>query len=228
MPIPYYVTGQSDNGRTGWNPNEQVLSVASVAGGSFARLYDQAIDGVVYAQPLYFAGLVIPGMGTHNVVIVATETNNVYLFDADKSGPTLQHRLVVPPGEAAVDANDLPGTNISPTVGISSTPVIDPGSQTLYLVAMSRETGGARRFHYRLYALNLATLADKFGGPVEVRASFPHSNDFIPQAHLSRPGLLLLNGVLYIAFGSVGDQHTGEYHGWILAYDATTLQQKAV
>jgi hypothetical protein len=177
---------------------------------------------------LYVPDVAVPGKGTHNVVYVATQHNSVYAFDADDpaaSTPLWQASL-----GASVPTSDVgpPGyDDIEIEVGVTSTPVIDPGTGTLYAVATSLDTDGVIR--HRLHALDIHTGAEKFGGPVIISGSVSKTggpgNEVVFNSHdqLQRPGLLLSNRVVYIAFGSYGDRTP--YHGWIFGYDATTLQR---
>ena len=224
-------TQHYDNYRTGWNPNERTLTVADVRQ-RFRLLFTVPVDGQLYAQPLYVEGLAIPGSGSHNVVYAATEGNSVYAFDGDTEGTPLWQRRLMAPGETTVPILDLANcNNVSPQVGITSTPVIDRPTETLFVVAKSKQVAGAgATYHQRLYALDLASGADKHP-PVDLAASVRGTGDghdstgqiaFNPLWHLNRPGLLLTNGALYIAFGAHCDFQ--DYHGWILKYEAATLR----
>lgn len=226
-------TQHNDNHRTGANLNETILNTANVNARQFGKLFSLAVDGYVYAQPLYVAQLAIPNRGVRNVVYVATERNNVYAFDADDpdaAGPLWQVNLGAP-----VPSVDISPTyrDLTPEIGITSTPVIDLARETIYVVAKSKNTG-ANTYHQRLHALDLATGQEKPGSPVEIIASAPGAGtgningvvSFDPLLNLNRPGLLLLNGVVYLAFGSHGGVEP--YHGWVLSYDARTLRQVAV
>jgi len=231
---PGLFTHHNDNLRTGLNANETVLTPANVTPVNFGRLYSYPLDGTAYAAPLYAANLDIPNQGFHNVVYVATEHDSVYAFDADglSSSPLWQVSFINPgAGVTPVPAADTNSTDFSPEVGITGTPVIDPASGTLYVVAKTKEiVAGTATYVQRLHALDLATGAEKLGGPVVIQASVSGSGDgaqggqvpFDPLRENQRPALLLLNGVVYVAFASHGD--TGPYHGWILGFDATTLQ----
>ena len=173
---------------------------------------------------------------THNVVFVATEHDSVFAFDADNSNganasPLWQVSLLGS-GEATVLAADVFNDDITPEIGITSTPVIDPSSNTIYVVAKS--TVANSTFIQRLHALDITTGQEKFGGPVELSASVPGNGNgssggtlnLDPLWENNRAGLLLLNGIIYIAFGSHGD--LGPWHGWILAYSASTLSPTGV
>jgi len=222
-------TQHNDNSRTGQNLHETILTPANVSS-QFGRLFTQPVDGQVYAQPLYLPHVRIPGNGTHNVVYVATEHDSVYAFDADTpaSTPLWQVSFIDPAnGITTVPSHD---TDIAPEYGITGTPVIDRHSGTLFVVPNTSENGN---IVYRLHALDVRTGAEKFAGPVLIAASVPGTGDasaggvlaFDAAQHLQRPGLLLMNGIVYLGFGSHAD--INPYHGWVLAYDAQTLQPVA-
>jgi hypothetical protein len=194
------------------------------------------VDGIAHAAPLYVANVNIPGQGYHNVVYVATEHDSVYAFDADGlSGSPLWHLSFINPasGITSVPAGETSEYNdIYPEIGITGTPVIDSGSGTLYVVAKTKEvTGGTTNYVQRLHALDIATGTEKFGGPVVIQASVSGTGDgsqagqvaFNPLRENQRPALLLSNGVVYMGFASHGDVFP--YHGWILGYNATSLQR---
>jgi hypothetical protein len=220
-------TYQYGNSRTGANLNETILTPSNVNSTQFGKLFSESLDGVTYAQPLYLPNLSIAG-GTHNVVYVATEHNSVYGFDAD-SGQSLWHVNLTPAGGSTVPYTDVSCSQIQPEIGITSTPVIDPSSNTIYVVAMTKENGN---YIHRLHALDVTTGAEKSGSPVAIQASVPGSGDggstvtLIPKNYKQRPGLLLLNGIVYLGMSSHCDEFT--YHGWLLGYDENSLQQVAV
>jgi uncharacterized protein (TIGR03437 family) len=224
------VTYQYDNSRAGWNSNETVLTPAGVSGPNFGRLFSNPVDGYVYAQPLYLPGVRVAG-ALHNVVYVATEHDSVYAFDADRGGDPLWKVSFLDPasGVTTVPAADTNCGQIIPEIGITGTPVIDVAAGTLFVVAMTRESGA---YFHRLHALDVATGAEKPGSPVTIQASVPGTGEggdtvvFRAAAYKQRPGLLLLNGVVYAAFSSHCD--IGQYHGWLIGYDAATLRQVSV
>jgi hypothetical protein len=228
-------TYHNDNARTGQNLSETILTPSNVSSTTFGLIFTQAVDGYVYAQPLYLSGLVMPLKGKHNVVFVATEHDSVYAFDADSSSGqnanALWHAYLVPPGGSSVPSGDTGTGDLVPEVGITGTPVIDLKSGTLYVVSKTKE---GSNYAQRLHALDVKTGAEKFGGPVRIVANVPGSGDgnvngvvsFDALHQMNRPGLLLLNGVVYVAFGSHGD--VTPYHGWLIGYDAHTLQKVAV
>jgi len=222
-------THHNDVGRTGQHLNETVLTTSNVNVNRFGKLFACQVDGYIYAQPLY-VGQVTVSSALHNVVYVATENNSVYAFDADK-GTLLWHVNLGTP----VPSTDISSTykDLTPVIGITGTPVIDPVSSTMYLVAKTKNTSNST-YHQNLHALDITSGAERPGSPVEITASVSGSGSgssggtiaFQPLYQLNRPGLLLLNGVVYIAFGSHGD--IGPYHGWVLGYNASTLTQSAV
>ncbi len=237
--IPTY---HNDNGRTGANSNETSLTPANVNMSSFGLAFTSAIpDGnKVYAQPLYVANVNIAGQGTHNVVIVATMGDMVYAFDADglSNSPLWTADLSNSAnGGAPIPCNDVTGSDaagcyLGPVIGILSTPVIDTGSGTLYAVAQTEENSAIVE---RLHALDIGSGGEKFGGPVVIQGSVPGTGAgsdgqniaFNPKIQNQRSALLLANGRVYIAWGSYGDA-AAPYHGWVMAYDATTLAQVAI
>jgi hypothetical protein len=228
------VTYHNDLARTGQNLSEDALTPASVSSGQFGRLFTYPVDGQIYAQPLYLPGVMVPGKGIHNIVYVVTEHDSVYAFDADNNlAAPLWHSSFLNPAQSVTSASaaELACAAIAPEIGITATPVIDPSTGTLYVVAMTQE-GPNRQFVHRLHALDLATGAERPASPAEIQASVPGTGDgtttvqFQPRLYKERAGLLLLNGTVYTAWSSQCD--AGNYHGWILGFDAGTLQQTAV
>jgi len=223
------VTYKYDLARTGQNVTESILTLANVNSASFGLLRFLATDGKVDAQPLYLAGLSVQG-AKHNVLLVATENDSVYAFDAD-SGATLWHVSVLPAGETVDDLPTYGCTQVAPTIGITSTPVIDRGAGahgTIFVVAMSRGPAGAT-YHQRLHALDVTTGAELLNGPVNISATYPMTGGttaFDPSQHVARAALLLAGGTIYTSWTSHCD--SGPYYGWILAYSESTLAQTAV
>ena len=236
------LTQHNDIGRTGQNLDETVLNTSNVNVGTFGKLFWKTVDGEIYAQPLYVPNLNIQGK-TRNVIYVATEHNSVYAFDADDATrvtPLWQVNLGTPVPSQDIciitgDTNpaDCPYLDINPEIGITSTPVIDPVAGIIYVVAKTKRTSDST-YHFFLHALDLTSGAEQLAGPTEVSGQVTGTGTgssggvlvFDPTFHLQRPGLLLMNGVVYLAFGSVGDM--GNFHGWIMGYDATTLQQVSI
>ncbi len=234
-------TQHNDVGRTGANLAETTLNTANVNVTSFGKLFTRAVDDQVYGQPLYVANVAIPGLGTKNVVFVATVKDTVYAFDADDptaTAPLWQVSFINPgAGIVPVDRTDVGqacGTyaDFSGSIGVIGTPVIDPSSGTMYLVARTKESGA---FVQRLHALDIATGAERPGSPVLIQATVPGTGDghdaqnmvsFNARTENQRPALLLVNGVVYVSWASHCDQ--GPYHGWLIGYDAATLQRVMV
>jgi len=226
------LTYHNDIARTGQNLNETILTPGNVNSQSFGLRFTLLVDGKVDAQPLYVPAVPISGQGTHNLLIAATEHDSVYAFDAD-SGAGIWQVSVLGAGETPSDSRNC--GQVVPEIGITSTPVIDPARGTsgaIYLLAMSKDSSG--NYHQRLHALSLASGAEILGGPTEIQAKYPGKGDnsqggfviFDPKQYKSRPGLLLLNGVVYTAWGSHCDIRP--YTGWVMGYDAATLAQTTV
>jgi hypothetical protein len=209
----------NDLSRTGANLEETVLTPANVTESQFGKLFTQSVDGKVYAQPLYVSGITIGGV-SRNVIFVCTDNNSVYAFDADNgSDAALWHVNLGTP----VPSSDVGScSDMSPQIGITGTPAIDKAGSTLYVDA--KTTSGGSYFQ-KLHALALTTGAEKFGGPVTISGSV-NGKTFNAQRQHQRPGLVLLNGVVYLAFGSHCDMET--YYGWLIGYNTTNLEQVAI
>ena len=225
------LTYHNDNLRTGQNVNETTLTPANVTSATFGKLFALPVDGQVFAQPLYVSKVTV-GTQVHNLLFVATEHDSVYAWDADTSSstPIWQTSFINPSaGVTPIPCGEAAGTGdcvtITPEFGITSTPVIDSSTGTLYVVAGTKEVSGTTSYVYRLHALSITTGQEKFGGPVAIQASAGSVN-LVPKQELQRPGLLLVNGVVYIGFGSHGDQVP--FYGWLLGYNGSTLQQVMV
>src|ERR1700719_4716509 len=238
-----------DNSRTGQNSAETLLTPSNVNATQFGKLFALPVDGAVYAQPLYVSNLTI-GDDTHNVVFVATEADSVYAFDADtntgaNSGFLWRASLIDTAHGAAIDAtpvtaSDVGCDNLVPNIGITSTPVIDLTTGTMYVEAKSKENGV---FIHRLHAIDITTGDEKSPGPIVITATVNGNGDgssggqltfggsstggqLVALNQLNRPGLLLLNGTIYIAYASHCD--LGPYHGWLFGYDAATFTHQSV
>jgi len=232
------LTQRNDNARSGANLDETTLTTANVTPQGFGRLFSRDVDDQIYAQPLYVPNVEIAGHGAHNVVYVATVAATVYAFDADypdQAEPLWRQSVVDPAADVVpVQVSDVgpPGyTDFAGKMGIVGTPVIDPSTGTLYVVAATREAG---TFHHRLHALDITNGAERPGSPHEIAASLPGAGVgqgtpgtivFDPRIQNPRPGLLLSRGVVYAAWASFGDADT--YHGWVMGFDAATLASTA-
>jgi len=213
-------TWHADNNRSGLNAAEQSLTPSNVNPATFGKLFSYLVDGYVYGEPLLMSNITING-AAHNVLYAATENDSVYAFDADNygTGAPLWHVSLLKAGETPG------GGAIKPVLGVTSTPVIDPSTNTIYVLSVQNTSGGST---FRLSALDITTGAQKFGGPTTVTASVPGTNASgngstvtLTTSCVQRAALLLANGNIYIGVGSCKT-------GWLLAYNATTLAQAAV
>ncbi len=232
------LTYHNDNTRMGVNSNETILTLTNVNTNSFGKLFSCAVDGYVYAQPLVMTNVIIFGRGTHNVVYVATEHDSVYAFDADDnsgidSSPFWKTSFLAS-NVTTVPSGDVGTSDITPEIGITSTPVIDPVSGTIYAEVKTLENGST--YVHRLHALDITTGLERtnFGSPVIIQCTNylgagTGDNDGENPPHVlwnplrlhCRPALTLLNGQIYLSFASHGD--TTPYHGWFMGYSATNL-----
>ena len=237
---PNVLTWRYDNTNQGQNTQETLLTPSNVNTNTFGKLFSHTVDGQVYAQPLYVGNLTLPNQTTHNVLFIATEHDSLYAFDADdnggtNSGPLWQASMLAAAHGAPAGATTMPSTDVStgdlqPEVGISSTPVIDITTGTIFVVAKSKESG---QYVQRLHALSIFDGSERAGSPVSISASVPGTGsgssggtlNFSTMWQLNRPALRLFNGNVYIAFGAHGDN--GPWHGWVLVYNQTTLKQTA-
>jgi hypothetical protein len=225
------LTWHNDPQRTGQNLKETILTPANVKSSAFGNLFTIPTDGKVDAQPLYVSALKVHGV-SHNVVFIATENDSLYAADAD-SGAILWRKSMLLAGETASDDHGC--NQVTPTIGITSTPVIDLARGphgTMYLVALSKD--GAGKYYQRLHALDITTGAEQLGGPVEVEAKYPGVGDnssngvvtFDPAFYTERAALLLLDGTVYTAWSSHCDRRP--YTGWIIGYSEGSLKQVSV
>ncbi len=208
------LTQHNDNLRDGVNATESVLTPATVNANQFGLLFKLGVDDQVYAQPLVDNSVSVNG-ATHSVVYIATTNNSVYAFDANTGVPYWHVNL-----GTALKVSDIGFgcTDVLNTTGIMSTPVIDPGNNTIYVVAETYINGTAA---HKLHALNLSTGAEQSGSPVQIQASGFSSVDA-----LQRPGLLLVNGNIYFSFASHCDH--GSWKGFTFAYSAASLAQVGI
>lgn len=222
---PNILTANGSNDRTNANLQEIQLSPATVNAATFGKVGEFPVDGQVYAQPLYVSGLSIGG-GLHNVLFVATMHNSIYAFDADSMkvlwqmnlGPSIPSRLLFNYGDIGVE------------IGILGTPTIDLGRGVIYAVSDNLQNGAPV---FYLHALDLTTGSEVLGGPIRIggavqgsgaEASADGTVPFDPAQHIQRPGLLLANNAIYVAFGSHED--SPPYHGWLMSYDASNIAQQ--
>jgi hypothetical protein len=214
-------TYKYDLSRSGLNPSESALTLANVTAASFGLLRSLSVDGRVDAQPLYLSQLSVAG-SARNVVFAATEHDSVYAFDAD-TGALIWQRSLLAAGEST--SSDQGCGQITPEIGITSTPVIDRSAGAhgaIYVVAMSKDA--ASNYHQRLHALDLTTGAELLGGATEIVAAYPGSGgskSFNPGQHAERAALLLSNGTIYTSWTSHCDGPP--YSGWIIAFAENSL-----
>ncbi|MGO9087838.1 MAG: hypothetical protein ACLP6G_16185 [Terriglobales bacterium] len=246
--LPGVFTYHNGGARDGANTQEFALNASTVSTGTFGKLTSCTVDGAVYAQPLWVPGLSIGG-GTHNVVFVSTQHDSVFAFDADATPCVMYWQVNLldtlhggTAGENPVVWNEVGHCygDVYPEVGVTGTPVIDPATDTMYLVSAS-EVGGAggggcssysSTFYHRLHALDLLTGSEKFNAPVTIAASVPGTGDgssggmvsFNSQLHHQRPGLALFGGNVYVGFAAHED--ATPYHGWLIGYEASDVQQQ--
>ncbi len=237
--VAQVTTSQYDNSRTGATLIEKTLTPQNVNAKQFGKLGAFKVDGAVYAQPLFIPSVEIPGKGKHDVLFVATEHDSVYAFDAIRPGdPPLWQVSLLDKGRGSVPVSedDAQCPFIRPEVGITSTPVIDLPTGTLYVLARTRirHAVGDNEYFQHLHAIAITTGVEKFGGPKLISASVPGKGAgsvngqvaFHPLRENPRAALLLANGALYLTWASSCD--VDPYHGWVMAYDPQTMAQKAV
>ncbi|MGB6450803.1 MAG: hypothetical protein WBE92_08635 [Steroidobacteraceae bacterium] len=216
------VTYKDDVQRTGENLTESVLTPSNVTSATFGLLHNLMVDAKVDAEPLYLSQLSIAGTA-HDTVFVATENDSVYAFDAD-TGATLWHVSLTASGETASDDHSC--SQISPAIGVTSTPVIDRSAGpngTIFVVSMTKDASA--NYHQRLHALDVTTGVEISGSPVEIAATYGLTT-FAPGQYAERAALLLEIGTIYTAWTSHCDD--GPYGGWIIAYSESTLAQTGV
>ena len=223
-----------DTLRTGQNVNETALTTANVNQAKFGKLGEFMVDGKVDAQPLYLSNVSIAGVGMKNVVYVVTEHGTVFAFDADSVSGTSAKPLwqisTQLPGEMPSDERGC--SQVTPEIGITSTPVIDRTRGAIYVIAVSKNASG--NYFHRLHALDLTSGKEMFGGPTTITATFPGNGagssggvvTFDPAQYNERPGLLELNGTIYTTWGSHCD--AGPYTSWMMAFSADSLKQTSV
>ena len=234
------LTYHYDNTRQGQNTNETLLTLANVNTNTFGKLFSYSVDGYVYTEPLILTNVAIPGQGIHDVVFIATEHDTVYAFDANSNAGTnggllWQTNL----GVASLNAispfgmrysGSFPYPDITPEVGATGTPVIDPVTGTLYINAFTREVvGGVTNYIHRIHALDVTTGNERPFSPVAVAGSVPGGGvdnvngvvTFNPEQSNQRSALTLIGGHLFVAYGGYAD--TDPFHGWLFDFNATNL-----
>jgi Calx-beta domain len=238
-------TYHNNNHRDGANLNETILTPANVNSATFGKLFSYAVDGYVYAQPLYVPNVTVTGQGTHNILFIATEHNTVYAFDTDSAGAGGGLLWKTNLGVSALSVtstftnkdfgtryNGGAYTDIKPEVGITGTPVIDTQAGTLYVdVFTGEKSGSVTNYFHRLHALNIADGTERSFSPVLVAASVPGTGrdssgglvTFTAKQEGQRSALVLAGGILYVPFAGYAD--TDPYHGWIIGFNAANLVQ---
>lgn len=241
-PTPVVVpTWRYDLTHAGQNTQETALTPTNVNAGSFGKLFSLPVDSTVYAQPLYVPGLKMGDGLVHNVLFVATENDSVYAFDADSNQGANAHPLWqislltsahgAGAGATAIPWQDTGSPDVAPTVGITGTPAINTAANTIYMVANTKENGV---YYSRLHAINILTGAEQSGSPVNITATVSGTGagssggniTFSPLWENQRTALNYYNGYVYFGYSAHGDLNN--WHGWLFAYNATTLQQTAV
>lgn len=242
-----------DAARDGVNAHEYLLNPANVRTSLFGKVFACPVDGAIYTEPLWMPALTVNG-SVHNVVFVATQHNSLYAFDADASPClTLWHVTLIDgahggtSGETPVCWDDVGYGygNIQPEIGVTGTPVIDPATNTLYVVSKS-ETGGCGgatgpAFFQRLHAIDIGTGNEVTNSPVTIVASVPGTGDgssggmlsFNPQMHGQRPGLALLTNVpiggsvyTMVVISWASHEDASPYHGWMIGYNGVNVHQQ--
>jgi hypothetical protein len=238
-PTPVSVlTWRYDLSHAGQNTSETALNPSNVNANSFGKLFSLTVDSTVYAQPLYVPGLKMSDGLVHNVLFVATENDSIYAFDADSNGgananPIWHASLLTSAygagaGATAVPWQDNGSPDVAPTVGITGTPAIDPATNTMFVVTSTKENGV---YFSRLHAINIVTGKEQPNSPANITATVAGTGNgssggqlsFSPLWENQRPALDFYNGYVYIGYAAHGDN--GPWHGWLFAYNATTLQQ---
>ncbi len=226
-PAPVLQRGY-DAGVTGANLAETTLTTANVTAGGFGLVFTLPVDDNVMAQPLYVPNVAIPGQGTHNVLYVATMSDSLYAFDADSGGaPLWQINLATRVGATPVPIANFVfsgNRNIINNLGVLSTPVIDPSTNILYLVACTLEGG---TLAYRLHAVSIQDGSEPHGPGVLLAGSYK-SSTFDARYVTQRMSLALSGNTVVFGFGAVELEYSGGYTGWVMAYDKTTLAQTGI
>jgi hypothetical protein len=238
-PVPV-LTWRYDLTHAGQNTGETALTPQNVNVSTFGKLFAMPVDSTVYAQPLYVPNITMSDGQKHNVLFVCTENDSIYAFDADSNGgananPIWQISLLTSAhgagaGATAVPWGDTGSPDVAPTIGITGTPTINPATNILYVVAATKENG---TYYSRLHAINIVNGAEEPGSPVAVTATVAGTGNgssggqlaFSPLWENQRTALDYYNGYVYFGYGAHGDN--GPWHGWLFAYNASTLTQSA-
>jgi len=238
--LPGIYTYHNDLGRTGVNDREYALTTSNVNTDSFGKLFSCYVDGAIYTQPLWVPNLKIDGR-PHNVIFVGTTHDSLYAFDADATPCSQLWKVnLIDTAHGASGERPVPGNvvgkgdgDLLPEVGITGTPVIDPAKGVLYVVSKSMSSAGTA-FYQRLHAIDLVTGAERSGSPIDIAATYPGTGDhgsrvaFNARQEHQRAALALVNGVVYIAWGSHEDR--SPFYGWIMGYtyNGATFKQSYV
>src|ERR1700751_2852006 len=235
------LTWRYDLTHAGQNTSETFLTPTNVSPSTFGKLFSLSVDSTVYPQPLYLPSLKMSDGQVHNVLFVATSNDSIYAFDADSNGgananPIWKISLLTSAygagaGATAVPWQDTGSPDVAPTIGITGTPTIDPATNTMYVVAATKENGV---YFSRLHAINIINGAEQPNSPANITATVVGTGNgssggqlaFSPLWENQRTALDLFNGYVYFGYGAHGDN--GPWHGWLFAYNATTLAQSAV
>jgi len=235
------LTWRYDQTHAGQNTSETALTTSNVNPDSFGKLFKVKVDSTVYPQPLYVPNLKMSDGQTHNVLFIETSNDSIYAFDADSNGgsnanPIWKISLAstdhgAGAGATAIPWQDTGSPDVAPTIGITGTPAIDQATNTMYVVGSTKENGV---YFSRLHAIDIITGAEKANSPVNITATVPGTGNgssggqlaFSPLWENQRPAITLYNGYVYIGYGAHGDN--GPWHGWLFAYNASTLAQSAV
>jgi hypothetical protein len=235
------LTWRYDQTHAGQNTSETALTTSNVNPDSFGKLFSVKVDSTVYPQPLYVPNLKMSDGQTHNVLFIETSNDSMYAFDADSNGgsnanPIWKISLAstdhgAGAGATAIPWQDTGSPDVAPTIGITGTPAIDQSTNTMYVVGSTKENGV---YFSRLHAIDIITGAERANSPVNITATVPGTGNgssggqlaFSPLWENQRPAITLYNGYVYIGYGAHGDN--GPWHGWLFAYNASTLAQSAV
>jgi len=226
---PAWLTFHGNLGRTAWNPSETVLNTSNVNPRQFGMLYSVPVDGEVYAEPLFIPQVNVAGKGTHDVLLVATEGDSVYAFDAESGAALWKTTYVNPPAVTTFNPGPCKCSNIAFQQGITGTPAVDPATLIAYFVTKTTEVvNNVSTVHYRLHGLNVTNGSD-VAPPTDIQASVRASDGTKVSLNatfsIQRPGIALANGMVYVTFGSGADKHPSTTSGWVIAFNESNLAQ---